>query len=115
MRTDEVLTPLSIRGPVAKSHKSSCSLACTQSHKIYCASKALSNAEPSNTPAPDVDPTPENDTNGPEATEPTAAHPPAMTPAAVAASSEMKELLSEHPELRSQLQEMYQSTLEEEW
>ncbi|KAJ5503469.1 hypothetical protein N7463_006343 [Penicillium fimorum] len=93
----------------------SCSLACTQSHKIYCAPKAPSNEEPSNTPAPDVDPTPENDPNGPVPAEPTGTNAPATTPAAVGASSEMKELLTQYPELRSQLQDMFQSTLEEEW
>ncbi|KAJ5617862.1 hypothetical protein N7537_002976 [Penicillium hordei] len=93
----------------------SCSLACTQSHKIYCAPKPPSNEDPSHDPAPDVNPTPENDTNGPEPAEPTGTSAPLMTPAAVAASSEMKELLTQHPELRSQLQDMFQSTLEEEW
>ncbi|KAJ5206820.1 hypothetical protein N7472_003268 [Penicillium cf. griseofulvum] len=93
----------------------SCSLACTQSHKIYCAPKAPSNEEPSNTPATNVDATPENEANAPTPAEPTGTNAPAITPAEVGASSEMKELLSQYPELRSLLQDMFQSTLEEEW
>ncbi|KXG53631.1 uncharacterized protein PGRI_006810 [Penicillium griseofulvum] len=116
MRIVEVLdynsTP--IRGPVAKGYRFSCSLACTQSHKIYCAPKAPSNEEPSNT-ATDVDPTPENEANGPTPAEPSGTNATAITPAEVGASSEMKELLSQYPELRSLLQDMFQSTLEEEW
>jgi hypothetical protein len=38
-----------------------------------------------------------------------------MNVAAVATSAELKDLLEKHPQLRSQLQEMYQATLEEEW
>jgi hypothetical protein len=105
---------------MAKPCLSSCSLACTQSHKIYCAPKAPSNEEPSIPPATDVDPSPGKETDNPETTEPTGANPPtarlpAVSVAATATSAEMKELLGRYPELRAQLQEMYQSTLEEEW
>ncbi|KAJ5142743.1 uncharacterized protein N7515_001530 [Penicillium bovifimosum] len=125
MRADEVpmrfrFPPISIRGPVAKSCLFSCSLACTQAHKIYCAPKAPSNEEPSIPPTTDADPSPENEQDDPENTGPTntnhpTARPTAVSVEAVATSAEMKELLGRYPELRTQLQEMYQSTLEEEW
>lgn len=88
----------------------SCSLACTQAHKIYCAPKALSTEEPSEPVAPiersdeaNID----DDGAGSKA--------PAFNPADAATSPEMKALLEQNPELRSRLQELYQSTLEEEW
>ncbi|KAJ5308792.1 hypothetical protein PENANT_c013G05407 [Penicillium antarcticum] len=89
----------------------SCSLACTQSHKIYCAPKAPSNEESSNPPEAD------QSQNGDIKTEnaPPAESKRPMNVAAVATSAEIKQLLEKHPELRSQLQEMYQATLEEEW
>ena len=37
------------------------------------------------------------------------------SPATIAGSSELQELLSRYPQLRSQLQEIYQATQEEEW
>ncbi|KAJ6080310.1 hypothetical protein N7467_010063 [Penicillium canescens] len=87
----------------------SCSLACTQSHKIYCALKAPSNEGSSN--PPDADPSPQN---GDENAEPTESKRPTNV-AAVATSAQIKELLEKYPQLRSQLQEIYQATLEEEW
>lgn len=98
----------------AKAFSQSCSLACTQSHKVYCAPKAPSTNE------------------GPaEASAPAPAHPPLQngdqpanniddqqkrsSSAAIASSPELKELLSRHPQLRDHLHEIYRSTLEEEW
>ncbi|KAJ5543398.1 hypothetical protein N7535_005826 [Penicillium sp. DV-2018c] len=91
-----------------------------ESHKIYCAPKAPSNKEPSIPLATDVDPSPENEKDNPENTGPADTNPPtterpANSVEALATSAEMKELLGRYPELRTQLQEMYQSTLEEEW
>ncbi|KAJ5341440.1 hypothetical protein N7541_010564 [Penicillium brevicompactum] len=79
-------------------------------HKIYCAPKAPSNEETSD-PAGPIEP--ETEVNVNEAGAGSKA--PTFNPADAATSSEMKALLEQYPELRSQLQELYQSTLEEEW
>lgn len=87
--------------------KFSCSLACTQAHKIYCASKAPPTEETSHPPEAEAN-------NAP--IEPAGAGSKSGFNAAEAASSaEMKALIDQHPQLREQLREFYQSTLEEEW
>lgn len=113
LRTDEVHDCRSYTGPLTNLPcRSSCSLACTQSHKIYCALKAPSNEESSN--PPDARPLPQNGEINTENAEPTESKRPTNV-AAVATSAEIKELLEKYPQLRSQLQEIYQATLEEEW
>ncbi|EPS27951.1 hypothetical protein PDE_02896 [Penicillium oxalicum 114-2] len=94
----------------------SCSLACTQSHKIYCAPKPASTSdEPttSNTPpgAAIFGATEDNkstaETSGTKTSESHAAN--------LASSTELQALLSRYPDLRSQLYEIYHATEEEEW
>ncbi|KAJ5444334.1 uncharacterized protein N7458_008206 [Penicillium daleae] len=95
----------------------SCSLACTQSHKIYCAPKATPpNEEPKGTPAADATPTPtQNGDSTLETAGNTASKKNQTSAAAIAASPELQTLLSRYPQLRNQLHEIYQATEEEEW
>lgn len=97
----------------------SCSLACTQSHKIYCAPKAKPSNEESQTtsettPAAAAAPLQNGDTTA-EAARNTTSKTSETSLAAIATSSELQELLSRYPQLRSQLHEIYQATQEEEW
>ncbi|KAJ5678730.1 hypothetical protein N7462_006974 [Penicillium macrosclerotiorum] len=97
----------------------SCSLACSQSHKIYCAPKPTPlNEDPAQPPAADAG-HPSQLQNGDASPAPTgnpdskrSQEPPI---AAVATSSELQALFTRYPQLRGQLQEMYQATQEEEW
>lgn len=92
----------------------SCSLACTQSHKIYCAPKAEPSNEESQTTS-ETTPAAAALQNG-DTTAETAGNTTSETsPAAIATSSELQALLSRYPQLRSQLHEIYQATQEEEW
>ena len=75
----------------------SCSLACTQSHKIYCAPP--SDNKPTTTIATD----PNN--NGDEKN----------LPEEEEAKVEIEDLFRQYPHLRSLLQEIYQVTLEDAW
>ncbi|KAL4785360.1 hypothetical protein BJX76DRAFT_324948 [Aspergillus varians] len=79
----------------------SCSLACTRTHKIYCAPKAPKTHE-----ATDTQPQP-NDANG-QSTQ----GEDDLTPEP---SSEIKVLLQRYSPLRDQLRDIYQATLEEQW
>lgn len=90
----------------------SCSLSCTQSHKIYCTPKAPS-------PKP-----PQEAVNGPppqeEADGLIDGHEPrdardAFNPKSFASSPELKDLFERYPSLRDELREIYKATLEEEW
>ncbi|CEJ54121.1 hypothetical protein PMG11_00443 [Penicillium brasilianum] len=95
----------------------SCSLACTQSHKIYCAPKATPpDEEPKDTPADATAPASlqKGDTT-PESAGNTSNKKIETSAAAIAASSELQALFSRYPQLRSQLHEIYQATQEEEW
>ncbi|KAF9883793.1 hypothetical protein FE257_002777 [Aspergillus nanangensis] len=90
-----------------------CSLACTQSHKIYCAPQAqspkLSNELINNHP-------PHAETNGYGANE--AAQKESrndFNPSALGSSPQINELLEQFPSLGDQLRDIYQATLEEEW
>ncbi|PYH78253.1 HIT finger domain protein [Aspergillus uvarum CBS 121591] len=86
----------------------SCSLACTQSHKIYCAPKAL----PPN-PSEDQEPSAAAIGDTSEAEMPQTET--ALDIKSLGTSSQLKELLDRFPSLRDQLQDIYQATLEEEW
>ncbi|KAA8648516.1 uncharacterized protein ATNIH1004_004401 [Aspergillus tanneri] len=90
----------------------SCSLACTQSHKIYCAPKA---ASPNSTNEADNRQLPHDEANGlingegiNEARE-------ALDPKSLASSPELKTLFEQCPSLRDELRDIYKTTLEEEW
>lgn len=95
----------------------SCSLACSQSHKIYCAPKAKPSNEESQTTS-ETTPAAAPLQNG-DATAETAGNTTNKTsetsPAGIATSSELQALLSRYPQLRSQLHEIYQATQEDEW
>ncbi|KAK1149536.1 hypothetical protein N8T08_005085 [Aspergillus melleus] len=91
----------------------SCSLACTQSHKIYCTPKA-----PSPKPAQEaVDPSPQdqNETNGLIDGEGARGTRNAFNPKSFASSPELKLLFDQYPSLRDELRDIYTATLEEEW
>ncbi|KAJ5654550.1 hypothetical protein N7490_001553 [Penicillium lividum] len=88
----------------------SCSLACTQSHKIYCAPKPLpSIEEPTETSATNTQ-TPANGETAPD-TGNTQGH----NTADGAALLEIQALLQRYPQLRTQLHEIYQAAQEDEW
>ncbi|KAJ6102028.1 hypothetical protein N7486_004455 [Penicillium sp. IBT 16267x] len=94
----------------------SCSLACTQSHKIYCAPKPqLSIEEPTETSATNTLP-PVNGETTPD-TGIIQAQPKSSTAAgdASAAPPELQDLLQHYPQLRMQLNEIYQAAQEDEW
>lgn len=95
----------------------SCSLACTQSHKIYCAPKATpSNEDPKATSTAATAPTPsQHGDTTPEVPGNTTSQTNEISSAAVATSPELQALLSRYPQLRNQLHEIYQATQEEEW
>ncbi|PLN84975.1 putative HIT finger domain protein [Aspergillus taichungensis] len=84
----------------------SCSLACTQSHKIYCAPKAPSPHPPDDS---SHDQPPSKTING-HGAEDDVDRPPAS-----GSSAQLVELLDRYPSLREQLREIYKTTLEEEW
>ncbi|PKY04364.1 putative HIT finger domain protein [Aspergillus campestris IBT 28561] len=84
----------------------SCSLACTQSHKIYCAPKAPSPKSPDDS---NHDQQPSKSVNGHGAEDD------AVRPPAVGSSAQLTELLDRYPSLREELREIYKTTLEEEW
>ncbi|KJK65303.1 HIT zinc finger [Aspergillus parasiticus SU-1] len=89
----------------------SCSLACTQSHKIYCAPK-----EPSSKTSEEVNGTgnqPE-EVNG-HTGENTHESQNDTDPRALGSSPQLKELFDRYPALRDQLRDIYKATLEEEW
>lgn len=98
----------------------SCSLGCTQSHKIYCAPKPISqdslkagtnqdtaNDHVNNDPQPKID-----TTNGFSGRKQQDQLPHLET---LGTSSELQDLFCQYPQLRFQLRDIYQTTLEEEW
>lgn len=89
----------------------SCSLACTQSHKIYCTPKAPSPKPPQDT---DTNPPPQDEPNGLIDGEGAPAQN-ALFPKSIASSPELKILFEQYPSLRDQLRDIYTATLEEEW
>lgn len=104
------------RGKTANIRWRSCSLACVQSHKVYCAPKATSaNGVPAGTSASNANAPLQNGDHSHDAAETTEKHQKQISSAAIASSPELKELLSHHPQLRDQLHEIYRSTLEDEW
>ncbi|EAW08266.1 zinc finger HIT domain-containing protein [Aspergillus clavatus NRRL 1] len=90
----------------------SCSLACTQSHKIYCAPNVQA---PDTTTAANIDQSPSNTTNEPDANENAQSKRDVFDVEALASSPQIKDLLAQNPKLRDQLQDIYKTTLEEEW
>ncbi|KAJ5084736.1 hypothetical protein NUU61_009315 [Penicillium alfredii] len=88
----------------------SCSLACTQSHKIYCAPKAPTTQEPAD-PSPTVEANPSQNQDK-TATDNQRKE---LNAAAVAASPQIKDFLDRHPQLRHELQEIYRATLADQW
>ncbi|KKK12477.1 hypothetical protein P175DRAFT_0433825 [Aspergillus ochraceoroseus IBT 24754] len=86
----------------------SCSLACTQSHKIYCAPKAQS-TEPLNEATNTENPL--NATNGLTGEETQSG----FDFKAPKFLSQAKDLLEQYPSLRDQLRDIYKATLQEEW
>ncbi|KAF3394012.1 hypothetical protein F1880_005043 [Penicillium rolfsii] len=95
----------------------SCSLACSQSHKIYCAPKATPSNEDSKatSTAATASSPPQNGDAAPVAAGNTTSKTNETSTAAIASSPELQALLSRYPQLRSQLHEIYQATQEEEW
>ncbi|KAJ6000538.1 hypothetical protein N7481_000947 [Penicillium waksmanii] len=91
----------------------SCSLACTQTHKIYCAPKQQASNE-SSTPINTEQPV-QNGVTHHEETDGAVRGGDKYKPASIAASPELTELFRRQPNLRDQLHDIYQSTLEDEW
>jgi hypothetical protein len=93
---------------------SSCSLACTQSHKIYCAPKPQA---PEPTSPTDAIQTPHNVTSEQEANDSSnaQARQNGYSVEAIASSTQIKDLLAQSPQLRDCLRDIYKITLEEEW
>ena len=100
----------------------SCSLGCTQSHKIYCTPKPHSQPQDPSEPATATTTTtttpttshPETDTNGHTTTdEQNQQHLPNLE--ALGKSPGLQDLLRQHPQLRDHLRDIYKTTLEEEW
>ncbi|KAJ5106388.1 hypothetical protein N7456_003063 [Penicillium angulare] len=112
------------------SFRNSCSLACTQSHKIYCAPKttpANTIEETTETSATATNPqhsiangeiTPEAGNIQPVQGQGQGQHSGSRSgssTAALANSTEIQTLLQRYPQLRSQLAEIYRAAQEEEW
>ena len=89
----------------------SCSLACTQSHKIYCAPKPAPINETPETSATNI---PQTNGEGPQ-TQTNQQRPSEPFPAAVGNSSELQSLIQRYPQLRNELHEIYRASQEEEW
>ncbi|KAJ5231780.1 uncharacterized protein N7469_006368 [Penicillium citrinum] len=91
----------------------SCSLACTQSHKIYCAPKpqATNEAHESSTPNNAEQPL-ANGVSQNEQITATESKNDKSTPGSIATSPEVTELFRRYPKLRNQLHDIYKSTLE---
>ncbi|KAE8352940.1 hypothetical protein BDV28DRAFT_118320 [Aspergillus coremiiformis] len=89
----------------------SCSLACTQSHKIYCAPRAPSPM--TSNEVNDIQHRPEevNEHTG----EITHEVQNGSNPHALGSSPQLMELFDRYPALRDQLREIYKASLEEEW
>ncbi|OQE18274.1 hypothetical protein PENSTE_c018G03594 [Penicillium steckii] len=94
----------------------SCSLACTQSHKIYCAPKPQISTEPTESSPPNNAEQPSvNGVSNNEQTTVAETKNNKLTPGSIATSPEVTELFKHHPKLRNQLHDIYKSTLEGEW
>lgn len=92
------------------SDSTSCSLGCTQSHKIYCTPKPQEQTPSSN----NDNPPPETDAND-HTPEKRQKHDDRPDPATVFKSPDLQDLLNRYPQLRAQLRDIYKTTLEEEW
>ncbi|RJE18059.1 HIT finger domain protein [Aspergillus sclerotialis] len=86
----------------------SCSLTCTQAHKVSCTPKPASQP-PNNTTQIEVNGNANTETDGVDKQRN------GLDLAALGSSRELGDLLREFPELRIQLRDMYRATLEEEW
>lgn len=97
----------------------SCSLACTQTHKIYCAPKSLtpsSSTDASHVVNGSNGQSPKNDVNGHTLGEKGKGRQEGiLNPETLATSKELQELFGQYPQLRSQLRDIYKVTLEEAW
>ncbi|KAJ5085983.1 hypothetical protein N7532_010754 [Penicillium argentinense] len=94
----------------------SCSLVCTQAHKIYCAPKPQAPSEPAESSTPGhVERPMENGVFNHDSTACAEPQEKNLAPSSISASPEITELLRRHPLLRDQLHDMYRSTLEDEW
>lgn len=98
----------------------SCSLGCTQSHKIYCAPKPPSQYPPEAGTNQDTasnhvnsDTQLEIDTTNGFPGRRKQDQPPNLE--TLGTSSELQDLFRRYPQLRDQLRDIYQTTLEEEW
>ncbi|KAL4963841.1 zinc finger HIT domain-containing protein [Aspergillus stella-maris] len=94
----------------------SCSLACTRTHKIYCAPKPLETPNETTDAQPQAGETTEatgQSTVGPEQHAQNGRDGHNVKPREL--SSQIKNLLERYPPLRDQLRDIYQATLEEQW
>ena len=84
----------------------SCSLGCTQSHKIYCTPKPQSQSQD---PSEPTTTTPHHETDTDEKQK----HLPNLE--ALGKSPELQDLLRQYPQLPDHLRDIYKTTLEEKW
>lgn len=96
----------------ANCRRSSCSLACTQSHKIYCAPKAPS-PKPTGLTVDAQQPPSESNEHATSEVAPKAQN--GLDIKSLGSSAELKDLLDRFPSLREELYDIYKTTLEEAW
>ena len=85
----------------------SCSLACTRTHKIYCAPKAPKTSQAVAYQATDTRPLPD-EANGQAVDD-------GHNSNSQKLASQIKDLFEQCPPLRDQLKDIYKATLEEQW
>ena len=98
----------------------SCSLGCTQSHKIYCTPKPQSQSQPQDPSEPattttTTTTTPHLETTTNKHTTDEQKHQQLPNLEALGKSPELQDLFRQSPELRDRLRDIYKTTLEEEW
>lgn len=93
--------------------KISCSLGCTQSHKIYCEPKPQNTATTAESAKAEEAAITEPPKEKEEKDEENKNKLPDLE--SLGRSSELLELFTQYPRLRSQLYDIYKTTLEEEW
>lgn len=86
----------------------SCSLACTRTHKIYCAPKASKTAQATDT-------RPQSDGTNGEVVEDGQSAQNGYDFNSQKLTSQVKDLFEQCPPLRDQLRDIYKATLEEQW
>ncbi|KAL1970626.1 hypothetical protein VTN77DRAFT_4270 [Rasamsonia byssochlamydoides] len=94
----------------------SCSLGCTQSHKIYCTPKPTTTAsDQGRSQAPAESGPAQGAANSHVSEETKSGNKEPFSLESLGSSKELQDLFTRYPGLRGKLREIYRSTLEEEW